>query len=80
VEGTYLVSRVRAGAPVAAASELVERLGVIALPDAAIGPIKARARGHSAGQLLVRLPAVQLAGEDHLVGLDRRRADGLGRY
>jgi Transposase DDE domain group 1 len=75
---------VRIGAPdpsltgvagMAAVSELVDRLGVIALLDAAIGPIKARARGHSAGQLLVGLAAAQLAGEDHLVGLDRHRAD-----
>lgn len=62
-------------AGMAAIGELVERLGVIALLDAAIGPIKARARGHGAGGLLVGLAAAQLAGEDHLVGLDRHRAD-----
>jgi hypothetical protein len=75
---------VRIGAPdpsltgvagIAAMSELVERLGVIALLDAAIGPIKQRARGYSGAELLVGLAAVQLAGEDHLVGLDRHRAD-----
>ena len=62
-------------AGIAAVGELVERLGVIALLDAAIGPIKARARGHGAGELLVGLAAAQLAGDDHLVGLDRHRAD-----
>jgi hypothetical protein len=80
--------RVRIGAPdpsltgvagMAAVSELVERLGVVALLDAAIGPIKQRARGHSGGQLLVGLAAAQLAGEDHLVGLDRHRADSAAQ-
>ena len=90
MKGTYLVSRVRgrrrvrigvpdpsltAVAGMAAISELVERLGVIALLDAAIGPIKQRARGHSGAELLVGLAAAQLAGEDHLVGLDRHRED-----
>ena len=60
-------------------SELVERLEVVALLDAAIGPIKQRARGHGAGGLLVGLAAVQLAGEDHLVGLDRHRADAAAQ-
>lgn len=59
----------------AAISELVERLDVIALLDAAIGPIKQRARGHGGAGLLVGLAAAQLAGQDHLVGLDRHRAD-----
>ena len=80
--------RVRIGAPdpsltgvagMAASSELVERLGVIALLDAAIGPIKQRARGHGAGGLLVGLAAAQLAGADHLVSLDRHRADVAGQ-
>ncbi|MGQ0779130.1 MAG: NUDIX domain-containing protein [Pseudonocardiales bacterium] len=57
----------------------VERLDVIALLDAAIGPIKQRARGHGGAALLVGLAAVQLAGEDHLVGLDRHRADAAGQ-
>jgi hypothetical protein len=63
----------------AAVSELVEALGVIALLDAVVGPIKARARGLGAGQLLVGMAAAQLAGEDHLVGLDRHRADTAGQ-
>ena len=75
----------RIGAPdlsltaVAGISELVERLEVIALLDAAIESIKQRARGHGAGQSLVGLAAAQLAGEAHLVGLDRHRADRPGQ-
>ena len=57
-----------------AVTELVERLEVIGRLDAAIGPIKQRRRGHTGGQLLVGMAAAQLAGEDFLVGLDRRRA------
>ena len=80
--------RVRVGAPdpsltsvsgMAAVTELVDRLKVIGLLDAAIGPIKARGRGFTGGQLLVGLAAAQLAGEDFLVGLDRRRADRAGQ-
>ncbi|MGH3839079.1 MAG: IS1380 family transposase [Pseudonocardiaceae bacterium] len=80
--------RVRIGAPdssltgvsgMAVITELVCQLGVIALLDAAIGPIKQRARGHSGGQLLVGMAAAQLAGQDHLVGLDRHRADAAGQ-
>jgi hypothetical protein len=81
-------ARVRIGAPdrsltgvsgMVAVTELVEQLGVIALLDAAIGPIKARDRGLGAGQLLVGMAAAQLAGQDHLVGLDRHRADAAGQ-
>jgi hypothetical protein len=80
--------RVRIGAPdasltavsgMAAVTELVDQLGVIALLDAAMGPIKARTRGYSGGQLLVGMAAAQLAGADHLVGLDRHRADAAGQ-
>jgi hypothetical protein len=83
-----LRGRVRVGAPdptltgvsgMAAVSELVDRLCVIKLLDAAIGPIKARDRGQTGGQLLVGLAAAQLAGEDFLVGLDRQRADVAGQ-
>ena len=55
----------------AAVAELVEALGVVALLDAMVGPIKARARGLGAGELLVGMASAQLAGQDHLVGLDR---------
>jgi hypothetical protein len=83
-----LQRRVRIGAPdrsltpvsgMAAVSELVDRLGMIRLLDAAIGPIKQRERGHTGGQLLVGIAAAQLAGEDFLVGLDRQRADAAGQ-
>ena len=76
--------RVRVGAPdpsltpvsgLAAVTELVDRLNMITLLDAAIGPIKTRDRGFTGGELLVGMATAQLAGEDFLVGLDRRRAD-----
>jgi hypothetical protein len=79
---------VRVGAPdpsltpvsgMAAVRELVARLDMIRLLDAAIGPIKDRDRGLSGGQLLVGLAGAQLAGEDFLVGLDRQRADAAGQ-
>ena len=66
-------------AGIAAVTELVERLDVVAAVDAAVGPIKIRDRGHGAGQLLVGIAAAQLAGEDFLVGLDRQRADAAGQ-
>jgi len=62
-----------------AVTELVDRLGVVAGLDAAMGPVKVRDRGFSAGQLLVGIMAAQLAGEDFLVGLDRQRADAAGQ-
>ena len=80
--------RLRIGAPdgsltsvagLVAVRELVGRLGVIGAIDAAVGPIKARARGCSAGQLLVGIAAAQLAGEEFLVGLDRQRGDAAGQ-
>lgn len=63
----------------AAISQLVERLGVVVALDAAVGPIKQRDRGFSAGELLVGLAAAQLAGKDFLAGLDRQRADVAGQ-
>ena len=79
--------RVRIGAPdptltpvsgMLAVTELVERLDVIGRLDAAIGPIKQRRRGHTAGRAAGRDRRAQLAGEDFLVGLDRQRADAAG--
>lgn len=76
--------RVRVGAPdprltgfggVTAVAELVDKLGVVETLDAAIGPIKQRARGATAGQLLVGLAQSQLLGGDALVALDRQRTD-----
>jgi hypothetical protein len=83
-----LRQRVRIGAPdprltgvsgMVAVTELVSGLGVIKLLDAAIGPIKARGRGCTGGELLVGVAAAQLAGEEFLVGLDRWRADAAGQ-
>lgn len=80
--------RVRVGAPdpsltrysgMAAVTELVDRLAMIRLLDAAIGPIKSRDRGFTAGQVLVGLAYAQLVGEGFLVGLDRYRADAAGQ-
>ena len=63
----------------AAVTELIDRMSMIQLLDAAIGPIKARDRGLSGGQLLVGVACAQLAGEEFLVGLDRYRADAAGQ-
>lgn len=61
-----------------AVTELVDRVGVVDVLDRQIGAIKQRARGLSGGEFLVGLACAQLAGEDYLVGLDRRRADKAG--
>ena len=62
-----------------AVGELLQQLDVVATLDAHVGPIKQRTRGATAGQLLVELAGAQLAGEDFLVGLDRRRSDVVGQ-
>jgi hypothetical protein len=54
-------------------------LGIAQALDAAIGPIKQRDRGVSGGGLLLSMASAQLAGEDFLVGMDRRRADAAGQ-
>ncbi|MGH4017788.1 MAG: transposase [Pseudonocardiaceae bacterium] len=88
VGGERSGQRVRIGPPdesltavsgMVAVSELCGRLGVVEALDTAVGSIKQRARGRSAGALLVGLAAAQLAGEDHLVGLDRQCAEGAGQ-
>lgn len=61
-----------------AVTELVARIGVVEALDDAVGPIKQRARGLTGGEFLVGLACTQLAGEDYLIGLDRRRADLAG--
>jgi len=66
-------------AGMAAVAEVCDRLGVIEALDAAVGPVKVRARGFGAGQLLTGIAAAQLAGEDFLTGLDRQRADAAGQ-
>jgi len=54
---------------------LTAGLGLVAELDLAVGPVKDRDRGHTAGQLLVGMAAGLLAGQDCLTGLDRVRAD-----
>ncbi|MDN5859978.1 MAG: hypothetical protein L0H84_15290, partial [Pseudonocardia sp.] len=80
--------RVRVGAPdpsvtrfagMAAVTELIDRLNMIKLLDAAIGPIKARDRGFSGAEMLVGMACAQLAGEDFPVGLNRYRTDVAGQ-
>jgi Transposase DDE domain group 1 len=59
-------------------AELDRALGVTAALDAGIGPVKERDRGLSGGEFALAMAAVQLVGEDHLVGFDRLRADAVG--
>jgi hypothetical protein len=82
-----LAGRVRIGAPdtsltpasgVVAVAELADRLGMVAALDDAIGAIKQRDRGLSAGGLLLALAQTQMLGGDFLVSLDRRRDDLVG--
>src|SRR5947199_7434421 len=82
-----LAGRVRVGAPdasltpasgVVAVAELVGRLGVTAALDDAVGSVKQRDRGLSAGQFLVAVAQAQMLGADFWTHLDRRRADVTG--
>ena len=82
-----LAGRVRIGAPdasltsacgVVAVAELVGRLGVAAALDDAVGVVKQRDRGLSAGEFLVALAQAQMFGAEFWTGLDRRRADTAG--
>ena len=82
-----LAGRVRVGAPdasltpisgVVAVAELVGRLGVMAALDDAVGVIKQRDRGLSAGGFLVAVAQAQMFGAEFWTGLDRRRADPAG--
>lgn len=68
----------RAGG-VEAVRELDRVLGITAALDAGIGPVKQRARGLTGGQALMAMASAQLTGEDHMVGLDRRRQDTAGQ-
>ena len=61
-----------------AVAELVGRLGVVQALDDAVGTIKQRDRGVSAGQFLVSLAQAQMLGADFWTHLDRRRADAAG--
>jgi len=58
-----------------AVAELDAKLAITTTLEACIGPIKQRDRGLSADELLMGMASVQLAVGDHLVSLDRRRAD-----
>ena len=80
--------RVRIGAPdprltpaagIEALREVDRVLGVTAALDAGIGAVKKRKRGLTGGELLLSMGSAQLAGEDFMVGLDRRRADTAGQ-
>jgi hypothetical protein len=62
-----------------AVEDLDAKLKVTATLDGMIGPIKRRDRGLSAGELLMAVASCQLAGGDHLVSLDRLRADAAGQ-
>jgi hypothetical protein len=82
-----LAGRVRIGAPdatltpasgVVAVAELVGRLSVTAALDDAVGSVKQRDRGLSAGQFLVAVAQAQMFGAQFWTGLDRRRADTAG--
>jgi hypothetical protein len=82
-----LPGRVRIGSPdasltsasgVVAIAELVGRLGVVEALDDAVGAIKQRDRGLSAGQFLVSLAQAQMLGADFWTHLDRRRDDVAG--
>ncbi len=76
--------RVKVGAPdprltrfsgLAAIAEFCDKLDVVGTLDRGIGPIKQRARGASAGELVVAIAQSQLLGGDALVALDRQRLD-----
>jgi len=82
-----LAGRVRVGAPdasltpasgVVAVAELIGRLAVVNVFDDAVGAIKQRDRGLSAGQFLVSLAQAQMLGAAFWTGLDRRREDAAG--
>jgi hypothetical protein len=82
-----LAGRVRIGTPdasltpvsgVVAVAELVGRLGVVEAFDDAVGTIKQRERGLSAGQFMVSVAQAQMLGADFWTCLDRRRDDLAG--
>ena len=66
-------------AGVEAVREVDRVLGLTAALDRHVGSLKARARGLSGGQLVTAMASCQLTGGDHLVSLDRRRADVVGQ-
>ena len=58
--------------------ETVRALGLVDAIDGFVGPIKQRARGVTAGELVVSLAECLLGGGDFLADLDRARADEVG--
>ena len=58
-----------------AVAELMDRLGIIEALDTGIGPIKARARGVTGGELVAGLAQCQLLDGKFVAALDRHRAD-----
>jgi Transposase DDE domain group 1 len=64
---------------VAVVAEADRVLGLTRRLDAHIPAFKERDRGLSAGQTLTAIASCQLTGGDHLVALDRRRADTAGQ-
>src|SRR5207247_5407973 len=82
-----LAGRVRVGAPdasltpasgVVAVAELVGRLGVTTALNDAVGSVKQRDRGLSAGEFLVAVAQAQMCGALFWTGLEQRRADTAG--
>src|SRR5947207_1475462 len=63
---------------VVAVAELVGRLGVVEAFDDAVGVVKQRDRGLTAGQFLVSVAQAQMLGAEFWTGLDRRRDDTAG--
>ena len=72
-------ARLTGHAGVAVVAELDRVLGIASALDAAVGSIKVRRRGVSAGELVLSMAGAQMTGADFLVGMDHRRADTAGQ-
>jgi Transposase DDE domain group 1 len=66
-------------AGVAAVAEVDRVLGIVQAMDCAVGPVKQRRRGVTAGGLLLSMASAQMTGADFLVGMDLRRTDVAGQ-
>src|SRR5664280_2447293 len=71
--------RVTGHAGVAVVAEVDRVLGISSALDGAVGSIKSRRRGVSAGGLLLSMASAHMTGADFLVGMDHRRADTAGQ-
>ncbi len=58
---------------------MLGKTGIAQALDGAVGPVKQRRRGLTAGALLISMASAQLTGVDFLVGMDRRRSDSAGQ-